>query len=303
MARAGGELMRPPASTGPAARRRAPSRLAGLATALALAGALVASCLPGCAARPQVDAGSPRCVSADVAAGSELTESSQYVEVRLGFDGDVEVVGDAVADLDVLVDGREANPRAVQARAWADGRTLVVRLAPTPAADGSRPSVYFALYGGLVSVAARSEDGGLPHVRATGGPSSAVIPGRVSFTAPSGVRVGDVESVPASAEAGTPATVSFDVESPAQLRCCTWFSFGDGVPMVMMHNHEFLRDTPRTCALRLADTINADAAGTLCAHARGTRVEVSMPAAADGRSLGVEVVEGRDVDPSGGGLL
>ncbi len=153
--------MRPPASTGPAARRRAPSRLAGLATALALAGALVASCLPGCAARPQVDAGSPRCVSADVAAGSELTESSQYVEVRLGFDGDVEVVGDAVADLDVLVDGREANPRAVQARAWADGRTLVVRLAPTPAADGSRPSVYFALYGGLVSVAARSEDGGL----------------------------------------------------------------------------------------------------------------------------------------------
>lgn len=257
--------------------------------------------LSGCAPSAVVDEASPRATGASVAAGSDLTESSQYVEVRLTFDRALEAAGEVRDDLDVRVNGEQPDARTIAVEAAVEGSDVVVRLVPTSAADGASSSVYFALYDGLVSVAARADGGGLPHVRVEGGGSNAVLDEGASFTVPSGVRVGAVEAEAADAATGALASVSFDVEEFAQLRCVTWFSFGAGLPPVMMHNHEFLRDTPQTCAKRLADTVNANYGDDLEAEAHGARVTVRALAAADGTALGVALAEGAGVDPRAGG--
>lgn len=256
--------------------------------------------MSGCSAEVTVDDSSPRCESASISAGSELTDESQYVEVRLSFDAPIETAGNAADDLNVLVDEEPYDGSTMELDISADGSDLLVRLSPTSAANGSSASVYFALYGGLVSVSAKSPGGELAHVRAAGGGSNAVLDSEPSFTVPSGIVLGQVESTSADAAAGVPASVSFTVERFAQLRCCTWLSFGDDVPLVLMHNHEFMRDTEKTCAQRLADTVNANCEGRLTAEVDGARVTVSAASVIDGQKLVAVVVEGEGANPSTG---
>ncbi|WP_449314518.1 hypothetical protein [Rubneribacter sp.] len=277
--------------------------LAAVCFALFAAGAaflVSAIVLSGCTPAAVVDEGSPRFERAGISAGSDLTESSQYVEARLAFDAPLEAAADVASDLSVLVNGQKPDARTIEVEARAEGSEVVVRLVPTAAADGSQPSVYYALYDGLVSVSAASADGALPHVRAEGGGSNAVLAEAVSFTVPTGVRVGGIQAAAADAAAGAGASVSFDVEQFAQLRCCTWFWFGEGLPLVMMHNHEFSRDLPETCAQRLADTVNAVYGDSLEADCDDARVTVRAPGAADGTELAVRVVEGAGADPGAG---
>lgn len=256
--------------------------------------------LSGCSASAVVDEASPRCEGASIAAGSELTDASQYVEVRLAFDAPLEAAGNAADDLEVLVDEEPVDAKTMRLEASVDGSDVVVRLTPSPEAGGSSPTVYFALYGGLVSVEAKSADGGLAHVRAAGGGSNAVLGEPRSFTVPSGIRIGSVESVAGDAGSGTVASVSFTIEQFAQLRCCTWISFGTNEPLVLMHNHEYLRDTEKTCAKRLADTVNDACKGALAAEAEGARVTVRAVEAVDGQELTALIVEGEGVEPSAG---
>ena len=256
--------------------------------------------LSGCSASAVIDDASPRCEGAAIAAGSELTDASQYVEVRLAFDAPLEAVGSVADDLDVLVDEEPVDAKTMQLEASVDGSDVVVRLTPSSAAGGSSPTVYFALYGGLVSVGAKSADGGLAHVKAAGGGSNAVLENPRSFTVPSGIRIGSVESVAGDASSGTLASVSFSIEQFAQLRCCTWFSFGTDAPLVLMHNHEYLRDTEKTCAKRLADTVNDACGGVLAAEADGARVTVRALEPIDGQELTAAIVEGEGAEPSKG---
>lgn len=256
--------------------------------------------LSGCTAAAVIDEGSPRCVDSSIAAGSDMTESSQYAEIRMTFDGRLEADGAVADDLEVLVNGKAPDADTMATEAYVDGSDVVVRLVPTAAADGRDRSVYYAFYDGLVSVAARGEGGGLPHVKGADGSSNAVLDAPVSFTVPSGIEIRVVDGVQGDAETGTPASVSFDIEQFAQLRCCTWYSFGDDVPLVMMHNHEFLRDTVQTCADRLAETLSATYGDYYAAEADGARVTVRALDVVDGQRLSAAVVEGRDVNPAFG---
>lgn len=264
-------------------------------------GLFVASILlSGCAPVAVLDEGSPRCTGSSVIAGSDLTEDSQYVEIRLTFDRELEASGQVADDLKVLVNGEDPDSRTLSTEASVDGHDLVVRVVPTSAAaaGGASSSVYYALYDGQVSVDARAEDGGLPHVRAAGSSSNAVLDSAATFTVPSGVRLGAIHASVGDGAAGTAASVSFDIEQFAQLRCCTWYSFGDKLPAVMMHNHEFSRDTLQTCAKRLADTVNANYGDSLVAEVDGARVTVRARDVVDGQELSASVLEGPGVNPT-----
>lgn len=260
--------------------------------------AMMLLCLAGCASAAVVDDASPHMVDAIISAGSELTESSQYVEVRLAFDAPLEATGNVRDGLAVLVDGEEPDARTMQVSAEVEGQDVVVRLTPTAAADGSSSSTYFALYEGLVSVAPKAADGGIPQVRVQGGTSNAVAE-EATFTVPTGFAVAEVSAQPGSAAEGVPASVDFTVTEFAQLRCCTWFDFGTGP--IYMHNHEFLRDLPSTAAARLAQTVNARCADQLVAEADGAQVRIQAANVTDGQLLGVEILEGPGVDPVGAG--
>ncbi len=295
--------------------------MAALAVAVVLAGCAFA----GCAGAAQVDEVSPRLAHVSVSAGSDLTEASQYVEVRLTFTSKLDAAEGYANDVEVLVNGEPPDTRTVLPSVVVEGADMVVRLVPTEAAGagGSGTAVYFALYDGLVQVAAKRGDGALVHVRAAGGESNAVLEEAVTFTVPTGVAVKRVEAEAGAAEAGVPgagaevvaevvaddeagiagiaatSSVTFDVTRFAQLRCCSWFWFSDELPLVMMHNHEFLRDTERTCAERLADTVNDNYGDVLAATCEGARVTVSAKDSSKG-PLSVRVVEGVGVNPQDG---
>lgn len=277
-----------------------------LAATIALAAAVMAlALLAGCSTKATVDAGSPRAVSMSCAAGSDLTETSQYVEARIAFDAPLEASGDVAADLDVTLNGETPDSKTIAVEASVDGDELVVRLVPAAGADGSNASVYFALYDGDVRIAAKSSDGGLAHVKAAGSSSSAVLDEACEFTAPSGMEIsvaaaGEADSAPAAvAEGAQGPWATIDFAQFAQLRCCTWFSMGDGLPIVMMHNHEFARDLPSTAAQRFADTVNANYGDALVAVADGSSVTVRAIGATAG-SLNPRVCEGFGALPAQG---
>lgn len=263
--------------------------------------ALVSICamgLVGCGPQTVVDASSPQMVDASIEAGSDLTEASQYVEVRLRFDAPLEAKGDVRDDLVITVDGDDPDTRTMQVAAQVEGSDVIVRLTPTQEADGRSKSVYFALYEGVVEVAPRAHDGALVRVHASGGQSNAVAQA-VSFTVPTGIEVANVNTGAGDLATGRAASVEFDVTQFAQLRCCTWFDFGTGP--FYMHNHEFWRDLPSTTANRLAQTVNAHFADSLVAHADGAHVRIEAIDVVDGQQLGVEILEGRGVNPVAAG--
>lgn len=244
--------------------------------------------LPGCAPAVQVDGDSPACVGTSVSAGSDLTETSQWAEVRLTFGAPLAAEGAVADDLEVLVNGKAPDSRTVQVDARVDGTDVVVRLTPTAkAANGG--SVYFALYDGQVSVASRRDDGALPHVKAANGSSTAVLGEARVFTVPTGVQVGDVVREGSS--------VTFAITDFAQLRCCTWFGFDEELPLVKLHNHGFYRDTPTTVAERLAATVNANYSDAYVATSDGPNVTVTARDRSHS-ALVVRLVEGPDVDLS-----
>lgn len=249
--------------------------------AVALVAAAVAmALLSGCSAKTVVDGGSPRVASMSCSAGSDLTETSQYVEARIAFDAPIEASGDVAADLDVTLNGEAPDAKTISVEASVEGDELVVRLVPASGVDGSNATVYFALYDGDLRIAAKSADGGLAHVKAAGGSSSAVLEEPCEFTVPSGMRVsvsaaGEADTAPAAVADGAQGPwATIDFEQFAQLRCCAWFYLGDGLPIVMMHNHEFARDLPSTAAQRFADTINSNYGNDLVASCDGASVTV-----------------------------
>lgn len=276
-------------------------RVAAAALAVMCA-AVCALCLAGCGGGTlEAGEGSARFSTAQVTSGSELDEASQYVEARLSFDGELEASGDVASDVEVLVNGEAPDTRTMDVEVSVEGSDVVVRLVPSAEAKKGSPTVFYAFYDGVVTVAAKDAGGALPHVRTAGADVCAVMDQTVEFTVPSGVEVGNVESTPADAASGACAQVSFDITQFAQIRSCTWFYFGEGIPLVMTHNHEFYRDTERTCAERLAATINSDCGEYLSATSEGSRVTVTARDASVSE-LCVAVVEGIGANPDTGEL-
>lgn len=256
--------------------------------------------LSGCAAQAVVDESSPRCAGASVAAGSDLTESSQYIEARIAFDKPVELAGDAAGDFEVTLDGEPLDERTMRLEVQADGQDVVVRAVAAEGADGSSPSVYFAVYDGLMRIAPASEDGGLAHVKEQGGASNAVMEAPLEFTVPSGVQIEKLDAGAADPAAGEGAWVTFDIAQFAQLRSCTWFWFADGLPIVMEHNHEFARDLPQTVADRFVQTVETLHADELEAECDGSVVTVRAVEPVEGQQLDVRLCEGIGARPAEG---
>lgn len=258
--------------------------------------------MAGCSASATVDENSPRCVGVSVTSGSDLTESSQYAEMRLSFDAPLEAAGNVADDLEVTLNGAEPDADTISVEARVEDSDVVVRLVPTAAADGKSVAVYYALYDGLVQVSAKADDGGLAHVKAQGGSSNAVLDEPCSATVPTGIELTVDAQAAGDAASGTPASVTFTVEQFARLRCCSWLYFGPGLPIVMTHNHEFARDLPATCAQRIADTVNANYGEWLQASCDGATVTVTAAAMEDGQVMDAVLVEGVGADPAHGVL-
>ena len=257
-----------------------------------------------CTIHTQVDEASPTVVDVSISAGSNLDEASQYAEVRLVFSSALEAKGDAASDVNVLLNGEAPDARTIQTSVTVDSDTLLIRLTPTEEAaqGGAGTSIYYALYDGLIQVSAAREDGVLAHLFAAGTSSNATLTSTQTFTVPTGISLEKVDVSGAdSDEAGgvadaDVASVTFEINDFAHLRCCAWFWFSPDLPLVMMHNHEFLRDTPRTCAERLCETINENYSDKLSASCDGARVTVCAKDTSI-ETLDARLVEGVGVSP------
>jgi hypothetical protein len=250
-----------------------------------------------------------------------LTESGQYVQVRLSFDAPVQVDGDVSDDFNVKLNDGDIDSKTVRLSATVQDGDVIVRLQPTADADGRSSSVYFALYEGRLSVSSADASGALPHVLAAQGASGshavcAVMKQPVGFTVPSGVQMSTVQAVPGNAASGTCARTVVQVTQFAQLRCVTWIGLsfdgrvvcneygmpsyadaesGEGT-LAMKHNHLFLRDTQRGCAADMADVIQNTWPDKVTATADGDRVTITSLDAVDGQTIMPFISEGRCAD-------
>lgn len=270
------------------------SGAARLACACALACALAAAALSGCSGgAATVDEESPTALEASFSASSDMTEASQRIDVAIEFDAPVQATGDVLDDLEVTLNGAAVDSDAVALEASASGSTLTISLVPAEgASDGpSSGGSYFAVYSGQISISAARDDGALPHLTGEGG-SCAVLPWAVEGTLPSGLAIEVVSSTAGSSEDGTLAQVTFQVTSPALVRCITWFSLDGGQTLVLKHNHSFATSDAQDCAEDLASAIN-DASGLdVTASARGDEVTLIATEVVDGQVLEPAVVEG-----------
>lgn len=258
-----------------------------------LAGAvlLVTACVfIGCGPSVTVGDGSPHMVSCDISSSGDGTEAGQRVLVTFRFDKDVSVDGDVAGDFSVELNGKAIDPEVMAVRAEADGSdALMLSLIPSDKA-AARGSKSFACYAGEITVRAAREDGALPHVKAAGGSGAAVMGEDVRGIVPTGVAIELSNAVSGDAAAGVPASCTFKVTHGPVLRCCTWLDLGDG-PVCFIHNHQFVRETPESCAEALADAIEAADCG-FSATCDGPFVTVVAQEVVDGQVVAPSILEG-----------
>ncbi len=246
-----------------------------------LALAALAACA-GCGAAA-VDETSPQVSEVQLSVVGAGTESSQGVEVRLEFDSQVSVSGDALEDFALLLNGEEIDASAVSVAARASATSLTFSF--TPAGEG-----LFALYQGQLQVAAAREDGALSHITGASG-AAAVLAEPISATLPSGLAIEVSAQRAGSTAENVRAQTSFEVTSPALLRCITWFSPDGGATVLLKHNHNFDTADAAACAADLAAVVNDSNCG-VTATAVGATVTLTATTVEDGQLLEPCVVEG-----------
>lgn len=262
---------------------------------LALAAVLCALALVGCG-QARVADDSPRLADVRLSASSDMTESSQSVEIRLVFDQPVSVAASTADDFEVLLNGSllDVDAVALDVHGSADGVTLVLHPAPGASAAGSK-GTFFALYQSRFSVAAKRADGALPSVTATSG-SCAVLDGPIEGTLPSGLAIEVAEARAGSTADNLPAQTVFRVTSPALVRAITWFSPDGGATKLLKHNHAFADASAEDCAADLTKVVNAAAGLGVVAKATGDTVALTASAVQDGQTIDPVVVEGLGVE-------
>lgn len=301
--------------------RRVPMVLARLVACL-----LACWALGGCSAGENVvgavGEGSPHLVDAAIEAGSDFTESGQYVEVCLEFDAPVAAVGsassttgavDVTGDFSIELNGEAPDAQTIVASAVVEDGVVIVRLVPTAVADGRSASVYFALYEGQLTLAAAADDGSLPHIVASDDDAvCAVLDQPVRYAVPSGVVFELVESEPGSSSEDVCAHSTYRIVQSAQLRCISWLGLSlDGVPdneygtpaysataledgtLALKHNHFFYRDTPEGCAADIADVAGSAWSGQVDVQSSNDTVTVTARQAVDGQTVELRLFEGR----------
>ena len=274
--------------------RRALAAVCGFACAFTCLAALF-----GCGAGVSVGEDSPTVSDVAFCAGTTATEAGQSIEVRIEFDRQISVSGDAADDFEVLLNGEELDADAVklEVNASADAITFVLSPADGASVGPSAGGSYFAVYQGQISIASAREDGALPHVTGTDG-STAVLSEAIEGTLPSGLAIEVTEQREGSAADGVPAQTTFTVTSPATARCITWFSPDGGTTKLLKHNHDFASADAAACAADLAEVVNAAEGLGLVATVSGTSVTLTATEVVDGQVIEPVIVEGAGV--SGG---
>lgn len=255
--------------------------------------------LTACGPSVNVTDDSPHVVSVGLASVGDGSEAGQCVLVNMQFDGSVACDGDAAGDFAVSLNGEPIDSEVMAVRVVADEPdTVTLSIVPSDKAATGKASKIFACYAGQVEVASARPDGALPHVKAADGSATAVMDAPISGVIPTGVSIVAGDAVAGDASAGVPASCTFTVEHGPVLRCCTWLDLGEG-PVCYIHNHQFKRETPESCAAAFADMLNATASG-FAATSDGASVTVVAQDVVDGQVLVPSVCEGVGVmvDPS-----
>lgn len=250
--------------------------------------------LSGCGPAAKVSADSPHVVSCALESSGDGTEAGQRVSVTLAFDGSVACEQGAEGDFSVTIDGDGLKDEAmrVTVEQVADD-AVCVSIVPTDEAAAGKTHAVFACYAGQIEVGPARSDGALPHVVAAASDATAVMDEPVSGTVRSGMAIAVTSSVAGDAAAGVPASCTFSVERGPCLRCCTWLSLA-GEPVGYIHNHQFMRETPESCAAELARMVDAAGCGFTATN-DGASVTVTADAVVDGQVLSPALVEGLGV--------
>lgn len=269
--------------SGSSARRFAIAAMAACVLCLAW-------CLAGCSS-VQVDDASPRVAEVSVSSTSNMTESSQQIEVRLEFDRPVNVSDSFADDLDFQLNGAAVDSSTIAVETRASGEAVTFTLKPAANAVGVGNGAYFAVYQGAYSIAPTRDDGAVPSITGATG-SSAVIDEPLTGVLPSGLTIEVVDQREGSIQENTPARTTFSVTSPATVRAITWFSPDGGTTKLLKHNHTFFREDAESCAQDLADTVNAATGLGISASCNGSTVTLTASSVQDGQRIDPVIVEG-----------
>ncbi len=269
---------------------------------------VVAGSLAACGGTSvQVTEDSPVLSAGEFSATSDAAdaEASQAIKIvlkakrKLAATGDDE---DVASDFSVKLNGKALDSDAIKLTVGVSGRDVTFTLSPgSKAANGpGSGGAYFAVYQGQFSIDAARDDGALPHLTDAKTGDTAVLRDAVTGTLPSGAQIEVLSSDTGSSAAGTPATATFRVASPARARAITWVSLDGGKTKILKHNHQFADDDVASYAQDVAAVINkasengtADAAGgSYTARALGDTVTVRSNEVVDGQTIEPTLVEG-----------
>ncbi len=288
-------------------RRRSGRGAAACLMALLLATAAAGSLSACGGASVRVTEASPALSAGELSASSDASnaEASQAIKVVLRAERKLAATGDdedVASDFSVKLNGKALDSDAIKLTVGVSGRDVTFTFSPgSKAADGpGAGGAYFAVYQGQFSIAAARDDGALPHLTDAKTGDTAVLRDAATGTLPSGARVELVSSDAGSSAAGTPATATFRLTSPARARAITWFSLDGGKTKILKHNHQFADDDAASYAQDLAAAMNkasengtADATGgSYTARATGDTVTVRSNKVVDGQTIEPMVVEG-----------
>ncbi len=274
------------------ARRIWRGALAGVAACLLV---VCACMLAGCG-DVKVDDTSPQVKDVHLSAQSDMSESSQHIDITLEFDRPISASGDVMGDFSFQLNGADVDAKAIFVEALPSADAVTVSLRPASDAQGPGAGAYFATYQSAFSLSAKAADGALPSITGSSG-AAAVLAQPVTGVLPSGAAMEVTSSQEGSTEANTPAKVTFAVTSPATVRAITWFSPDGGATKLLKHNHAFASADADDFAADLAEVVNAASGLGVRATAKGTEVTLVATSVTDGQKLEPVIVEGVGATP------
>ena len=273
------------------------------AAALVCAVLLCSCACVGCS-QAKVGEGSPHVDDVQLKAMSDMTESSQSVEIRVSFDRPVSAAKSVADDFRVLLNGAELDGGAValDVRTSADAVTFVLH--PAPEATGLGKGSYFALYQCGFSIESVRSDGALPSITGADG-ACAVLDDPIEGTLPSGLALETLSARAGSTADNQAAQTVIRVSSPALVRAITWFSPDGGTTKLLKHNHTFADADASECAADLANIVNKASGLGLTATAHGDQITLTATSVNNDQVIEPIIVEGTGVeggayDPSQG---
>ncbi|MDR0515075.1 MAG: hypothetical protein LBG81_07950 [Coriobacteriaceae bacterium] len=272
-----------------------------LAPCIAAVMALMLALFFGCAPSGAVKQGSPRLMSAQIAAAGDGTEAGQRVELRLQFSAELAegALDAALGDLVITLNGKELDREALAVALGLEGgnaTALLLTITPAEGAGGPASAHYFALYDGALKVSARADDGALPHLLSAKDPSAcAQLPEAIEAQVPSGLRIETQGGSKGSPADGTRASCTFRVTNAPNIRVMAFVELSPGGERIKLHNHEFSNyseDAPDGFTALLAQEAVTLLGEEYLVEQSGDTIVITHDRPVEGEVLAPRVIEG-----------